>query len=69
MTGILILNQDSPDIALDNGTLYGGLHCGDCFRCLVNGTWMDVRLEYDDRWILIYNGTRAPVCYGVRTQI
>ncbi|MDY4172315.1 MAG: DUF5348 domain-containing protein [Evtepia sp.] len=69
MTGILILNQDRPDIALDNGTLYGGLHCGDCFRCLVNGTWMDVRLEYDDRWILIYNGTRAPVCYGVRTQI
>ena len=28
MTGILIQNGDRPDIVFDNGTLYGGLHCG-----------------------------------------
>ena len=32
MVGILIFNGDRPDIALDNGALYGGLHCGDCFQ-------------------------------------
>ena len=37
MIGLLIWNQDRPDIALDTGSLYGGLHCGDCFCCLING--------------------------------
>ena len=33
MIGRLIWNQDRPDIVFDTGTLYGGLHCGDCFAC------------------------------------
>ena len=69
MTGLLIWNQDRPDIALDTGSLYGGLHCGDCFRCLINGDWMDVRLEYNDSWILVRNGCSMPVYYGVITRI
>ena len=28
MTGILIKLDDRPDIIFDNGTFYGGLHCG-----------------------------------------
>ena len=34
MTGLLLLNHDRPDIVLETGALYGGLHCGDCFQCL-----------------------------------
>jgi len=46
MIGRLIWNQDRPDIIFDTGTLYGGLHCGDCFACWLDGRWLDVRLEY-----------------------
>lgn len=69
MTGLLILNHDRPDIALETGNLYGGLHCGNCFRCLIDGEWLDVRLEYDTDWVLIYNGRSMPVCYGAKIQI
>ena len=32
MVGILIFNGGRPDIALENGALYGGLHCGTAFN-------------------------------------
>lgn len=69
MTGLLIWNQDRPDVALDTGSLYGGLHCGDCFCCLIDGKWLDVRLEYDTDWVLMHNGRSMSVCYGVRIRI
>lgn len=69
MTGILIWDQGRPDISLDTGFLYGGLHCGDCFRCLVDDTWLDVRLEYSDDWVLIHGSNRVPICYGTRVQL
>lgn len=69
MTGLLIWNQDRPDIALDTGCLYGGLHCGDCFCCRINGEWLNVRLEYNVDWMLIYNGRSIPVCYGSRILV
>ena len=69
MTGFLILNNDRPDIALETGSLYGGLHCGDCFHCLINGEWLDVRLEYDTDWVLVYRGKSMPVCYGAKIRI
>ncbi len=53
MIGRLIWNQDRPDIVFDTGTLYGGLHCGDCFACWLDGRWLDVRLEYMNDWVLI----------------
>ena len=56
MIGRLIWNQDRPDIVFDTGTLYGGLHCGDCFACWLDGRWLDVRLEYMNDWVLIHNG-------------
>ena len=46
MIGRLIWNQDRPDIALDTGVLYGGLHCGDCFQCWMEDRWIGVRLEH-----------------------
>lgn len=68
MLGILIFNGDRPDIALENGTLYGGLHCGDCFRCYLDG-WLDVRLEYENDWVLVYRGQRLPAKYGAQIQL
>ena len=69
MTGLLILNQDRPDIVLETGILYGGLHCGDCFCCLMDGEWIDVRLEYDTDWVLVYQGRTIPICYGVHVRV
>lgn len=68
MTGILIQNGDRPDIAFDSGTLYGGLHCGDCFDIYSN-RWIRVRLEYLDSWIIVYNGKRYPPPYGARVRV
>lgn len=36
------------------GILHGGLHCGDCFCCLMDDEWIDVRLEYDTGWVLVH---------------
>ena len=69
MIGRLNCNQDRPDIVFDTGTLYGGLHCGDCFACWLDGRWLDVRLEYMNDWVLIHNGLFVPVRYGVSVRI
>lgn len=68
MTGILIQNGDRPDIAFYNGTLYGGLHCGECFAIYFN-RWIKVRLEYLDSWIIIDHGKSYPIPYGVCVRI
>lgn len=69
MLGILIFNGERPDIAFEDGTLYGGLHCGDCFRCYENG-WIDVRLEYNaDQWVLVCHGKYLPVPYGAQVNL
>lgn len=69
MFGTLIFNGDRPDIALEDGTLYGGLHCGDCFRYDENG-WIDVRLEYrEGKWILVSYGEYLSIRYGTQVHI
>ena len=68
MFGILILNGDHPDIALEDGTLYGGLHCGDCFRYYADG-WLDVRLEYEDGWVLVCDKSYMPIQYGTQVNL
>lgn len=69
MMGRLIWNQDRPDIVWDTGVLYGGLHCGEYFRCWVDGCWTDVRLEYTDDWILLCADRSMPVPYGAHVQM
>lgn len=69
MIGRLVLDRDRPDIVSDTGALYGGLHCGDCFQCWMNGQWSDVRLEYAHDWILIHDGDPISICYGVPVRI
>lgn len=68
MTGILIWNGERPDIAFDNGMLYGGLHCGECFGVLEN-CWKEVRLEFSQGWMVVENGKMMPVHYGLRVRI
>lgn len=68
MFGILILNGDRPDIVLEDGTLYGGLRCGDCFR-YYDDRWIDVRLEYADGWILVHNRIYKQIKYGTQVSI
>lgn len=67
MTGILIQCDGRPDIAFDNGTLYGGLHCGECFEIYWK-KWEDVRLEYSDNWYLVCGKRKYPVSYGARVR-
>lgn len=68
MVGILIFNDGRPDIALESGALYGGLHCGDCFQ-YYDGRWLDVRLEYADDWVLIGGRVCREIVYGTPVRI
>lgn len=68
MMGILIWNGERPDVAFDNGMLYGGLHCGECFEVFV-GCWKEVRLELSQGWMVVENGKMMPIQYGLRVRI
>lgn len=71
MEGILIYNRElsRPDLALSEGSLLGGLHCGDCLTLWVDGHWQAIRLELDRDWYIIVDGIPCDVPYGqtVRT--
>lgn len=72
MTGILIKTDDRPDIVFEDGSFYGGLHCGECFFVFKpsNG-WVPVRLEFTEDWVLMQstgiNAIRVP--YGSRVMM
>jgi hypothetical protein len=68
MTGILIWNGERPDIAFDNGALYGGLHCGECFE-IFSDCWKTVRLELYREWVIVEDGKMTPIHYGLRARI
>lgn len=68
MFGILFFNGDRPDIVLEDGTIYGGLRCGDCFQYYKN-SWLNVRLEYNNKWILICNQKIQNIQYGTKVKI
>lgn len=68
MFGILVLHEGRPDVALENGTLYGGLHCGDCFRYYA-GAWREARLEYADGWVIVCEGGSLPPPYGAQVRL
>jgi len=68
MTGILIWNGERPDIAFDNGALYAGLHCGECFEIFAD-CWKMVRLELYREWVIVEDGKMTPIHYGLRARI
>ncbi len=69
MLGTLFFNGDRPDILFEDGTTYGGLHCGNCLQYFQNGNWSDVRLEYDACWYLICNQQAQGIQYGTQVKI
>lgn len=53
MTGTLIKTDDRPDIVFEDGSFYGGLHCGECFSIFEpTAGWIPVRLEFTEDWVL-----------------
>lgn len=72
MIGILIRLDNHPDIVFENGTFYGGLHCGECFSIFdSNIGWVPVRLEFFEDWVLINDNriSKAPVPYGAHVML
>lgn len=48
-------NAKRPDIRYQDGSLYGGLHCGNTLEALIRGNWAPTRIEYrqsTDIWYL-----------------
>ena len=72
MTGISSKFDGRPDIIFENGTLYGGLHCGECFSVLeTDAGWVSVRLELIDDWVLVdgNRGKTFPIPYGDHVKV
>ena len=68
MYGTLIEIENRPDVIFENGTLYGGIHCGECFQILLD-KWYAVRLELRDDWVLIYKDQVFPISYGCKVFV
>jgi hypothetical protein len=69
MRGILINGDDRPDVALCNGALYGGLHCGEVFNLKISEGWQSVRLEFNGDWILVCKDETLFLPYGTEIEI
>lgn len=70
MEGTLIFNDtiSRPDLVLQNGMLFGGLHCGDRIKLWRNGQWYAVRLEYQDGWIICSDEISTKPPYGEKVH-
>ena len=66
MEGILIYNEkiSRPDLVLSDGSLLGGLHCGDCLEVWINGQWLTARLELEDNWVILSKDAVCKLPYG-----
>ena len=66
MEGILIYNHtiSRPDLVLVDGSLLGGLHCGECLELWLNGQWKTARLELENDWFVVINGIPQEMPYG-----
>jgi hypothetical protein len=53
--GILFYNYDNDriDIRYSDGTIEGGLHCGQTMEVYVKGKWIPTRLEMGEDWYLV----------------
>jgi hypothetical protein len=49
--GIMIYDfqQKRYDVRFSDMTVYGGLHCGECFDVRINNEWKPTRIEYDHK--------------------
>ena len=69
-SGMLIYDPSLEwlDISFDDGSAYGGLHCGTTLEALVNGEYRPTRFEFSDDWYLVglYPAGQIPVGLKVR---
>ena len=72
MIGILVKMDNRPDVIFEDGSFYGGLHCGACFSIFdpVSG-WLPVRLEFTEDWVLLEGTGFKPfqVPYGRQVKL
>lgn len=63
--GILVYDywQERYDIQFSTEEFYGGLHCGDQFKILVNNRWISARIEKGKEWYLV--GVNASALNGL----
>lgn len=66
MEGILIYNEavSRPDLVLPDGSLLGGLHCGDRMEFWIDEQWITARLELGDNWVIISEDAVCELPYG-----
>jgi len=59
------------DVLFEDGSKYGGLHCGNCFDVLTGAGWKPTRIEYahgkNEGWYLIEH--RGQVLDGLSVRI
>lgn len=53
--GALFYDKESGryDIRFGIDSVYGGLHCGDCFDLKVDNAWVPARIEIEEEWYLV----------------
>ena len=68
MKGIPVFNNGRQDIAYQNGAMHGGLHCGDCVVCLINGEWKTARVEYDNDRFFVRDSKAISAPYGCKVD-
>lgn len=63
MVGILIYNDETDrlDVLLEDGTTYGGLHCGEVIEARIGDFWKSVRVENNGDWYLAEGFTAGAI--------
>lgn len=57
------------DVRFEDGSRYGGFHCGDCMYVQWAGVWLATRIEmgFNDAWYLV--GIQADDLRGLKVRI
>ena len=59
--GALFYDKESRryDIRFGIDSVYGGLHCGDCFDLKVDNAWVPARIEIEEEFVKAYQRVTA----------
>jgi hypothetical protein len=52
-------NNGRMDIKFKDGSIYDGLHCGECFEVKIKGRYIPTRIEKSSDWYLCETGLRG----------
>jgi hypothetical protein len=67
--GTLFYNAhlERADIKFDSGEDYGGLHCGTPIEIMINGDWIQTRIEMAEEWYLV--GIETKELAGAKVRV